>query len=446
MVTGAIASLALAQLAPPLTIPVQEYGQRRRALLARMQPGEVAVFMAAPVRNRQNDVDYRYRNDSNFLYLTGLEEPSAALILAPSGITYKGALVKELLLSTPREPGREVWSAAYLGPEGTKAKFGIEATGSIGDLRLTISSLPTGALLRPTLAESDWHSQFRVAVQGREMKPSLARAIAELRVIKSPAEIELLKRAIDASVVGHIEAMKSAEVGMGERDIQAIAEYCFARYGCEYQGYPSIVGGGKNACVLHYDVNKDRVGPNDIVLIDAGGEYQGYTADVTRSYPINGKFSPAQREIYELVLEAQKAGIAACRPGAPFNASDSAARQVIGRGLVRLGITKTEDEARRYFMHGTSHFLGLDVHDSHGSNILAPSMVLTVEPGIYIRSGSPCPEKYWNIGVRIEDDILVTAGEPVNLSIRAPRGVADIEKLMAKTGVGNVKIGDSHQH
>jgi len=444
MVTGVIASLALAQLAPPLTIPVEEFGQRRQTLLSKMSAGDVAVFLAAPVRNRQNDVDYRYRNDSNFLYLTGLEEPNAALILAPSGISYKGQTVRELLLSSPRDPGREVWMAPVLGPEVSKTKLKLQATGPITDLKATLDAISATALLRPTIAEGDWHRDFRAAVQNRQLKPSLERAIGEMRVVKSAAEIALLKRAIDATVVGHIEAMKSAEPGMSERDIQAIAEYCFARFGCEYQGYPSIVGGGKNACVLHYDVNREKIGPNDIVLIDAGGEYQGYTADVTRSYPLNGKFSPAQREIYELVLAAQNAGIAACRAGASFRASDTAARSVIAKGLIRLGITKTEAEASRYFMHGTSHYLGLDVHDSHGSNTLAPNMVLTVEPGIYIRSGSPCPEKYWNIGIRIEDDILVTTGDPVNLSVRAPRSIAEIERLMAQKGVGNVPIGDTH--
>jgi len=235
--------------------------------------------------------------------------------------------------------------------------------------------------------------------------------------------------------------MKSAEVGMRESDLQAILEYCFARGGCEFPGYPSIVGGGRNSCVLHYQDNRRKFENGDMVCLDAAGEYHGYTSDVTRSYPINGKFTPAQREIYELVRIAQEAGIKACRSGAPFGAADTVARKIIGDGLVKLGILKNASDAGRYFMHGTSHFIGLDVHDSNGASILAPNMVLTVEPGIYIKAGSPCDKKYWNIGVRIEDDILVTTGDPVNLTARVPRTIPEIEKLMAMTGIGNRAIG-----
>ncbi len=253
-----------------------------------------------------------------------------------------------------------------------------------------------------------------------------------LRETKTEEEMVLLKKAIEISAVGQIEVMKAMHPNMSETEIQGVHEFVYKKYGAEYEGYPSIVGGGHNGCILHYiDNNKPKVG-NDLVLMDLGAEYHGYTADVTRTIPANGKFSKEQKLIYDLVYEAQEAGIKASTVGAPFGAPDSAARQVINEGLVALGIVENTQDARMYFPHGTSHYLGLDVHDKGTYGNLKENTVITVEPGIYIPEGSDCDEKWWGIAVRIEDDILITKDGPVNLSAMAPRKSDEIEKLMKK--------------
>jgi Xaa-Pro aminopeptidase len=224
--------------------------------------------------------------------------------------------------------------------------------------------------------------------------------------------------------------MKAMHKNMSETEIQGIHEFVYKKYGAEYEGYPSIVGAGNNGCVLHYiENNKTKVG-NELVLMDLGAEYHGYTADVTRTIPANGKFSPEQKAIYDLVYEAQEAGIAEAKVGNSFNAPNAATRTVINKGLVQLGITKSIDEKHNYYPHGSSHYIGLDVHDAGSYGPYKVNMVITVEPGIYIPEGSPCDEKWWGIAVRIEDDILITDDKPINLSARAPRKSDEIEKMM----------------
>jgi len=267
---------------------------------------------------------------------------------------------------------------------------------------------------------------------GRYDGVGLGEALDELRAIKTPEELTLLRRAIRISTAGQREVMRLLRPDMGEMDVQGLHEYVYRRYGAEFQGYPSIVGGGANACILHYETNDRLRLDNDLLLMDCGAEYHGYTADVTRTAPPSGTFSPAQRQIYELVLAAQDAGIAASKPGADFQAPDKAARDVVTAGLLKLGIIKKKEEARQYFPHGTSHYLGLDVHDRGDYGPLKTGNVITVEPGIYIPAGAPCDPKWWNIGVRIEDDVLITATGAENLSGDGPRTVADIEKTMAE--------------
>ncbi len=254
-----------------------------------------------------------------------------------------------------------------------------------------------------------------------------------LRETKTAEEMKLLTKAIEMSAIGQIEVMKAMKPNMSETEIQGIHEFVYKKYGAEYEGYPSIVGAGHNGCILHYiDNNKPMVG-NDLVLMDLGAEYHGYTADVTRTIPANGKFSTEQKLIYDLVYDAQEAGIKASVVGAPFIAPEQAARKVIHEGLVKLGIAKNLNDARQYFPHGTSHYLGLDVHDKGTYGNFKENTVITVEPGIYIPEGSDCDEKWWRIAVRIEDDILITNDGPVNLSGRAPRKSEEIEKLMAQS-------------
>jgi Xaa-Pro aminopeptidase len=259
---------------------------------------------------------------------------------------------------------------------------------------------------------------------------SLGVIMSELRETKLPEEMELLKKAIEISAVGQLEVMKAMHPGMSETEVQGIHEYVYKKYGAEYEGYPSIVGGGNNGCILHYiENNKPELG-NDLVLMDLGAEYHGYTADVTRTIPANGVFSPAQKAIYEIVYKAQEAGIAASVVGAPFNTPGLVAAQVVAQGLLDLGIIKEAAEAKRYFPHGTSHYLGLDVHDKGTYGPFKANTVITVEPGIYIPKGSDCDSKWWGIAVRIEDDILISENGPVLLSFMAPRSVADIEAAM----------------
>ncbi len=259
---------------------------------------------------------------------------------------------------------------------------------------------------------------------------SLAGYMGKLREIKSKEEMKLLTKAVEVSCVGQIEVMKAMHPKMSETEIQGIHEFVFKKYGSEYEGYPSIVGGGNNGCILHYvDNNKPQVG-NELILMDLGAEYHGYTADVTRTIPADGTFSEDQRAIYELVYQAQTAGFEQCVVGNAFGAPDEAAREVVNAGLVALGIIEA-GARHHYFPHGTSHYLGLDVHDRGTYSTFKAGTVITVEPGIYIPDGSDCDEKWWGIAVRIEDDILITEDGWTNLSGMAPRSVEEIEAVMA---------------
>ena len=258
----------------------------------------------------------------------------------------------------------------------------------------------------------------------------IAEIMSTLRETKTEEEMVLLKKAIEISAVGQAEVMKAMHPNMSETEIQGVHEYVYKKYGAEYEGYPSIVGGGNNGCILHYiENNKTEVG-NDLVLMDLGAEYHGYTADVTRTIPANGKFTTEQKQIYDIVYDAQEAGIKASVVGASFRAPGEAASKVVAKGLMDLGIIKTAPEARTYFPHGTSHYLGLDVHDKGTYAPFKPNTVITVEPGIYIPEGSDCDKKWWGIAVRIEDDILITDNGPVNLSEMAPRTTKAIEAMM----------------
>lgn len=254
-----------------------------------------------------------------------------------------------------------------------------------------------------------------------------------LRETKTEEELKLLKKAVEISAVGQIEVMKAMHPNMSESEIQGIHEFVYKKYGSEYEGYPSIVGGGNNGCILHYVENNKTMVGNDLVLMDLGAEYHGYTADVTRTIPANGKFSKEQKLIYDIVYKAQEAGIKASRVGASFEAPGKAARTVVAKGLMALGIVSDEQGARTYFPHGTSHYLGMDVHDKGTFKNFKANTVITVEPGIYIPEGSKCDKKWWGIAVRIEDDILITDKGPVNLSSMAPRTTEAIEAVMKES-------------
>ena len=275
-----------------------------------------------------------------------------------------------------------------------------------------------------------------------ELKPKtnidisfLGTQLASMRQVKTKDELKLLIKAVRISAIGQVEVMKAMKPHMSETELQGIHEFVYKKYGAEYEGYPSIVGAGNNGCILHYiENNKTKVG-NDLVLMDLGAEYRGYTADVTRTIPANGKFTEEQKAIYDLVFAGQEAGIAKYIMGESMRAPRAAAEKVINEGLVKLGIIKTIDEKHPYMPHGTSHHIGLDVHDPGNSRTFLKDMVVTMEPGVYIPEGSPCDKKWWGIAIRIEDDILVTDGKPINLSDEAPRTSTEIEKMMSKTSV-----------
>lgn len=425
-------------------ITSSEFASRRETLRRQMPKGSLAVLVTNPLHQRSNDTDYRFRPNSYFWYLTGCEEGDSALILAPDGITVDGKMVKEVLFVQDKNPGAETWTGVLMGAPKAKELLGVEAVVSNKKFNeiLTSSKAVAGELVeRPqglTGTVSTMVSAFDAWVKPLAKDRGAIRALNVMRSIKSPAEIKLLEKSIRATVAAHMEALKSCQPGMREYEISSLVEYIFARNGCESVAYGSIVGSGVNSCVLHYVDARKLIEKGDFICMDVGGEYHGYASDVTRSYPANGKFSAEQKAIYEIVQEAQEAGVKASKAGASFGAADQIARQIVGQGLVRLGVVATPAEAGRYFMHGTSHYVGLDVHDTGDGGPLKSGQVITVEPGIYIKEGSPCDKKWWNIGVRIEDTILITDNGPVNLSGNIlPRSVAEIEGIMAQTGLGN---------
>lgn len=302
----------------------------------------------------------------------------------------------------------------------------------IGRYRSRYPEVANDEILRDFLEADSPEKRMEIKTKVPDNKTdifALSQLMDVLREVKTAEEIKLLSKAAKISAIGQIEVMKATKPGMSEREIQGIHEFIYKRYGAENVGYPSIVGGGNNGCILHYIDNDMKHISERLILMDLGAEWRGYTADVTRTIPVSGKFNAEEKAIYELVLKSQEAGIALCKPGVEFGEIGQVTREIINKGLAELGII-TEGQRHNYFPHGTSHHLGLDVHDRGGYGPLKEGVVLTVEPGIYIPEGSDCDPKWWGIAVRIEDDILVTSGEPVNLSGDAPRTVASVEQMM----------------
>ena len=429
-------------------VPAKNYRERREKVLATLNNRSLVLSFAADVRNRQNDVDYEYRQNSNFWYLTGMPDPKSALMLIPGGIEVEGRRVREILFVQPRRVEAEVWTGVKMGTAEAAQILGVELALEYGRFEevlakalkardtLWLTGLPT-ASVTPPLAQKPMFVETELKRKLHETYPDLyikttLPVLSALREIKDADEIRLMRKAIDVSIEGHLMAMKAARPGMHEYEIEAEMEYGFKRGGAEDVGYPSIVGTNYNACILHYTTNKKQTQAGDLILADCGAEYQNYTADITRTFPVTGKYTEEQKQIYNVVLEAQDAGIAACRAGNAFREPHKKAAAVIEKRLAELGIIQKPEQVRWYFMHGTSHYLGLDVHDAGTGGALKPGAVITVEPGVYIPAGSPCDKRWWNIGVRIEDDVLITDGDPENLSGALPRTIDDIERLMAK--------------
>lgn len=456
-------------------LSAQFHKDRREALRKKMPSNSVAVFFGNAVRNRANDVDYVYHQDPDFYYLTGYKEPNCVLVIFSENQTKGGKSFNELLYVQEKNIKAEQWTGVRLGTEGAKKDLGFEVAlngkdflnsdidyknfntvlfkefendsrnskRDKADLYKLIEAFKT-QIGYDTKTEKQADSNLQKEINSKKSiavkkattdTKSISTFMASLREKKSKEEMVLLTKAVRISAMGQREIMKAMHPGMSESEIQGVHEFVYRKYGSEFEGYPSIVGAGNNGCVLHYIENSKMKVENDLVLMDLGAEYHGYSADVTRTIPANGKFSTEQKLIYDLVYDAQEAGIATVKIGNSFSDPDVAARKVITDGLIKLGIIKTADDSRKYFPHGTSHHIGLDVHDPGLYKNFEENMVLTVEPGIYIPNGSDCDKKWWGIAVRIEDDILVTANDPVNLSGEAPRKSNEIEALMTEKSV-----------
>ena len=428
---------------------ISPFLSRRTHLLERMGEG-VAVIPTAPERFRNRDTTYPYRGDSYFHYLTGFPEPEAVLVLVA------GATPKSILFCRERDADKEIWDGFRYGPEGALAQFGFDAAHTI---KAFDEMLPPLLADQPTLwfslgHDAAWDACVTAALnavrtQSRAGKraPTDVRDVRavldEMRLVKDADESALLRRAASISAAGHRRAMRAAAPGRFEYELEAELLYEFRRQGCQSPAYSSIVAAGANACVLHYVDNSKRIADGDLILIDAAGELDGYASDITRSFPANGRFSGPQADVYDLVLDAQSAAIAAIRPGATFIAPHDAAVKVLAQGMIDMKLLEGSLDAvietesyKRFYMHRTGHWMGLDVHDvgeyktGEAWRQLVPGMVLTVEPGCYIRAANDVPQAFWNIGVRIEDDVLVTAAGCEILTHEAPKKIADIEALM----------------
>ncbi len=432
---------------------VNLYSNRRERLLTSIPNNSVVLVPAAVELTRSRDTEYPFRQDSDFFYLTGFNEPDALLILSKdnSGNT------ASLLLCRPKDQLAEIWQGRRLGPEQAKAVLGLDA--------LPVSELDNELLKALNQKTTLWYAQGTYAEFDAKVAATLATlrlypkrgyvaptvqqdlrpVTAEMRLFKDENEIQLMRKAGVISANAHKRAMQAAKAGVWEYQLEAHILHEFAMNGARHPGYNCIVGAGENGCILHYTDNSSQLKDGDLVLIDAGAEYQGYTADITRTFPVSGKFSPEQAALYQVVLNAQYAACAEVKPGNKFKDALDAACLELTKGLLELGIVQGElnqllkdNACKAYFIHGLGHWLGLDVHDVGAYKVageerpFAPGMVLTIEPGLYIPTNSPCAPKWWGLAVRIEDNLLVTAQGHDNLTESVPKEIAEIEALMAQ--------------
>ena len=422
---------------------------RRRARLATLMEDGVAVVRTAPERARNRDSTYPFRFDSYFHYLTGFPEPEAVLVLCA------GQAPKSILFCREKDLEREIWDGFRYGPDKARDVFGFDETFPIAKIDELLPQFLANqsAVFCDVGADPGWDQQVigwinkvRAQVRSGVSAPGeirdIRRDLDDMRLVKDEHEIATMKRAAAISSQAHRRAMSATRPGMHEYELEAELIHEFRRQGAQSPAYTSIVAGGANACVLHYVQNDAVLNAGEVVLIDAGCELDGYASDITRTFPVSGKFSGPQRDIYQLVLSAQAAAIAQVKPGNEWEAPHDAAVKVLAQGMVDLGLCNGSADGviesgdyRRFYMHRTGHWLGMDVHDAgdykrDGAWLqLKPGMVLTVEPGCYIRPGEGVPEKFWNIGVRIEDDALVT-GSGCEIITSAPKSIDEIEALM----------------
>ena len=432
----------------------KEFAQRRQQLMAMMEPNSIAILPAAPERTRSRDTEYPYRQDSDFFYLSGFPEPEAVLLLIP-GRDHG----EYILFCRDRDRTQEIWNGYRAGPEGAVKQYGADDSFPIGDIDEILPGLLEGKTRVYYQMGKDkefdsqvmeWVNSLRSKVRSGAHPPgefvALDHLLHDMRLFKSKNEIRLMQKAADMSAAAHTRAMEACLPGMMEYQLEAEINYEFGVQGSRFPAYSAIVGGGANACVLHYIDNSDSLKDGDLVLIDAGAEYQHYAADITRTFPVNGRFSPEQRALYEVVLKAQLAAIKAVKPGNHWNQPHEAAVEQLTKGLVKLGLLQgkvdqlIEDESyRRFYMHRTGHWLGMDVHDVGDYKVggawreLEPGMVLTIEPGLYVAPDDDSVDEKWRgIGIRIEDDVLVTLKGRKVLTAAVPKNPDDIEALMVK--------------
>ena len=429
------------------------YTQRRAQLISQMQRG-IAVIPTAPEALRNADAHYPYRFDSQFYYLTGFDEPEAVLVLL-AGQSAADA-PRSILFCREKDMEREIWDGFRHGPAGARNSFGFDAAYPIAQLDEKLVELMSNqsVLFHPLGAHAAWDErmlQVRARVQAKARSGisapneihDIRELLDEMRLFKDAHELETMRRAATISGHAHIRAMRTVRPGMMEYEIEAELLHEFRRSGAQAPAYTSIVAGGTNACVLHYVGNNARLNDGDLLLIDAGCEMDGYASDITRTFPVNGRFSPAQKDVYEIVLAAQAAAIDAARPGMHWNDPHDAALRLLVQGFIDLKLCKgnvdnvlESEDYKRFYMHRTGHWLGMDVHDAGAYKqggqwrALQPGMVLTVEPGCYIRPADDVPHALWNIGIRIEDDVAITEQGCEVLTIATPKTVANIEALM----------------
>jgi Xaa-Pro aminopeptidase len=456
---GALSLLALDY--PVLTPDPAAYAARREKFMAQLPPNSIAVLRSGPERTLSNDTEYTYRQDSDFYYLTGIDENDVTAVFRPNAPDK----MRYVLFMPPRDVRREAWLGSRVGPEEAVKAYGADAAFPIADFNAKMRiereyGQPVGGYLNGVEklylsdgADTEWLAKFRESFDplkpGRRGGPETvvdARAIIhEMRVIKDAEDLRYIRRAAEMSAAAHRRAMAAAGPGKWEFEVQqALDGYCFAN-GARRMAYPSIVGSGPNACTLHYNASSRQMKDGELLLNDSGAEYGNYATDVTRTYPVSGRFSPEQKAIYEIVLNAQKAALALVKPGATHEDIEQKVAQVQAEGLVKLGLLSGDPAElvktmaqRKLTLHGVSHWVGLDVHDAGAywangkPRALEPGMVFTIEPGIYIPANTQGVDpKWWNIGVRIEDTILVKPdGTADCLSCGAPREVADVEKAV----------------
>jgi Xaa-Pro aminopeptidase len=427
------------------------HAARRARLLELLGPRAALVLSSAPERIRNGDTDYKFRQDSDILYLTGFGEPGTTVVLRP------GHETPFVMFVRPRDPAAETWTGRRAGVEGAVRDYGADAAFPSTELETKLPEVLAGVDevhypfgREPTLDTLVTKTLARMRAAERRGRRAPSRlvdarlSVHELRLVKSFDEVAVQRRAAAITAEAHVAAMRAARAGVNEGEIEALIDYTFRRRGGTGPGYPTIVGGGINATILHYVENSAPLRAGELLLIDAGCEVDGYTADVTRTFPVGGRFGDAQRRLYEVVLEAQLAAIEAVKPGATIDGIHDQVVRSLTTGLVRLGLLSGDVPAlvesgafRPYYMHRTSHWLGIDVHDvgfysEEGvSRPLVPGMVLTIEPGLYVGAGVAAPPEYQGLGVRIEDDILVTETGYDNLTIETPKSVEELEKLTA---------------